>query len=280
MVKTPHTNHWAALLVAAALALPASALALVDTLHVTAPAAAGGIETIALYKSDKAAPVLIYVTIKAGWTADQKQAEMMRVLDAAGHFTTDLTGNRFRVENIYDVKWRSGTGEPGDDMTANGPARGEFELTLADGSNGPTGQDEQGQAAFFQVGFFGPGVNAHAQITAGQLGQGYGIDDVLSALFNDLLGDLPDPLKAGLVLDLAQDHISFNPVGLNVPQGPFEWKVLGGATDTGLDAAIRLTSVPEPGTWLLLFVAGAALLRTRRVQAVGASPASAARGCW
>ena len=94
-----------------------------------------------------------------------------------------------------------------------------YGLVTAPGQTGPIGQTRDGiQGSSFDLLFSGPGFLAQAQVNSGALPLGFGIDQVLSALFQDLLGDLPNFLKPGLELDLIQDTITFDPVGLGLPK--------------------------------------------------------------
>lgn len=244
-----------------------TAQARVETIQVQAPAAAGGLEAFAVYRKEAGPAVFFTVTIPPNTTAEAKRDKIVDALAAAGFSAIAKPGNQIKVEGIDDLKWNSGTGEVGDAIAGGGPQSAEFGLLVAPGQRAPAGQDSNGAPALYEAAFSGPGFNASAGVLATHpaLQPGFGIDDVLGLLYQDLLGDLPDVLKPGLELDLALDLIRFNPNGLPLPQSPaLEWALLGSNTDVALQASLRMYSVPLPATAWLVLLAAAGGFRARR----------------
>ena len=199
---------------------PVEAYAAVRNVTVTPPAPAGGLEGFAVYFTENGAPVYVIVDIPPNSSVAQKRSLIINAMNAKG--IAALPGaapGQIDVNFVHQIFRQSGTGEVGDGIFSDGPAVSMYGLVTAPGQTGPLGQTRDGiQGSSFDLLFSGPGFLAQAQVNSGALALGFGIDQVLSALFQDLLGDLPNFLKPGLELDLIQDTITFDPVGLGLPK--------------------------------------------------------------
>lgn len=216
---------------------------------------ATGKDVFAVYTSDTGAPKIVEVDIVAGDTPTIKQNKIVNAMAAMNINAVALLGNQITVNGIDRVFWASASGEVQNGVRMLGDAAGEYSLELGNGQLLPSGLDQSGNPALYDLAFSGAGFLAEAQIAANQVAGGLSIDNILSALYLDLRGDLPQALRSGLYLDLMRDVIGFNPTGLFQANDSLEWSIRGGSNDRNLVSSISLSAVPEPTSWLLLATA-------------------------
>jgi hypothetical protein len=155
--------------------------------------------------------------------------------------------------------------------TRNGTAEGAIVVADAGGASSNyfasfeyggsiTGEDVFGNGSMFDASFGYNGLDVSASFDADTLPI-LTPDAVTTAMYNDLLADLPASLRSRLHLDLTDDQITFT-----FPTGQSSYFVNSFTTDTGieLDGGLGVTT-PEPAT-LSLVASGFLLIAAGRLR--------------
>jgi PEP-CTERM motif len=164
------------------------------------------------------------------------------------HFTASPTASgTVQVDFVDSIKISTNTGEEDTIAVLDLPQQQAVAFVSYFGSL--TGTDANGAEAMYAASFAFDGISTQANVSFGDLPAGSGILGLETTLLSLLTSALPPDQRGNLILDPTSSTIFFNFPG--VVNGPTVGIL---STDVSLGSTVSLssTSVPEPGTLILL----------------------------